>query len=383
VEPSAVVRQDAVAPLWRALAVFRVVALGYATIVFAVSLDGYRRPLLGWLVLGLMLAWSLFVSAAFRDPAGRTTLLLVLDLGVAVAALLSTLAVDDAGRIASGALTLPSIWVAGAVLSWALAWGWRGGLVAAAVLGVADLVERQAVAGPTVHNIVLLALGGGMIGYAVDLIQESEERLARALRLEAATTERDRLARAVHDGVLQVLALVQRAGGTVDPALAQLAGEQEVALRGLVSQTRPAEVSSPTDSDLRVLLLAMAGPRSTVSAPATAVLLPARTAAELAAAVEAALDNVRRHAGAEAHAWVLVEDEGEHVVVSVRDDGVGMADGRLVDAVAAGRLGMSQSIRARVQELGGEVSVLSVPGTGTELELRVPRVPTGRRRRTS
>jgi signal transduction histidine kinase len=286
--------------------------------------------------------------------------MLALDLVVAVAALLSTIAVDDAGRIASGALTLPSVWVAGAVLSWALAWGWRGGLVAAAVLGVADLVERQAVAGPTVHNIVLLALGGGMIGYAVDLIRESEERLARALRLEAATTERDRLARAVHDGVLQVLALVQRAGGTV--------------------------VSSPTDSDLRVLLLAMAGPRTTVSAPATPVLLPARSAAELAAAVQAALDNVWRHAGAEARAWVLVEDEGAQIVVSVRDDGVGMADGRLVDAVASGRLGMSRSIRGRVQELGGEVSVLSVPGTGTELELRVPRVPrarTGRGRRTS
>jgi signal transduction histidine kinase len=103
------------------------------------------------------------------------------------------------------------------------------------------------------------------------------------------------------------------------------------------------------------------------------VLLPQNYAEELAAAVGAALDNVRNHAGAEAKAWVLVEDEGDRVVVSVRDDGVGMPLSRPLQAAGAGRLGLAQSIRGRVADLGGETVITSAPGEGTEIELRVPR----------
>ncbi len=61
----------------------------------------------------------------------------------------------------------------------------------------------------------------------------------RAERAAAAAEERQRLARVVHDGVLQVLALVQRRGPELGPdgaELGRLAGEQEVRLRGLVQQ---------------------------------------------------------------------------------------------------------------------------------------------------
>ena len=49
---------------------------------------------------------------------------------------------------------------------------------------------------------------------------------------------------------------------------------------------------------------------------------PRRVAAELAAAVGAALDNVARHCDPGTRAWVLVEDEPDAVTVSVRDDGL-------------------------------------------------------------
>lgn len=94
-------------------------------------------------------------------------------------------------------------------------------------------------------------------------------------------------------------------------------------------------------------------------------------AEELAAAVGAALDNVARHAGG--RAWVLIEDEGETVTVSVRDEGPGIPAGRLAEAAAQGRLGVAQSIRGRVADLGGEARILSAPGAGTEIELTVPR----------
>ena len=43
-----------------------------------------------------------------------------------------------------------------------------------------------------------------------------------------------------------------------------------------------------------------------------------------------------------------------------------------MQAAADGRLGVAQSICGRVRDLGGTVEVHSVPGQGTEVELRVP-----------
>jgi signal transduction histidine kinase len=211
--------------------------------------------------------------------------------------------------------------------------------------------------------------------------------LSRALRIEAATRERERLARDIHDSVLQVLAMVQRRGNEIGGEAAELgrmAGEQEVALRTLVAGG-PVRVPVPRAPDewedapqtgpvdLRTLIRPYAGAKVTVAAPAEPVMLPPRAARQLAAAVGAALDNVTRHAGPDACAWILVEDEPGEVLVSVRDDGPGIREGRLADAEREGRLGVAQSIRGRLCDLGGTAELTSVPGQGTEVELRVPR----------
>jgi signal transduction histidine kinase len=70
---------------------------------------------------------------------------------------------------------------------------------------------------------------------------------------------------------------------------------------------------------------------------------------------------------------VLVEDEGDAVTVTVRDDGQGLAPGALARAEAAGRLGVAQSIRGRARALGGDAVVTTAPRGGTEVEVRVPR----------
>jgi signal transduction histidine kinase len=70
---------------------------------------------------------------------------------------------------------------------------------------------------------------------------------------------------------------------------------------------------------------------------------------------------------------VLVEDIGDEVVISVRDDGPGIPPDRLDRAAAEGRLGVVSSMRGRVADLGGRMSVASTPGEGTEVEFRVPR----------
>ncbi len=359
-------------PLWRAISFFRVLALTYALLRYAHSYLEYLHPVSGWIYLGALTLWTLASTRAFAGPRRCTWYVLATDLTFTVTGVVMSGLIDSPARIHAGAITLPTIWAAGTVLGFAGKGGWKPAAVASTVIGVANIGWHGGIPPDNIHNIVLLAVTGTAIGYVVELARASETALTRALQVEAATRERERLARDIHDGVLQVLALVQRGEGA--PAeLGRLAGEQERALRALMSASPVPRQGGEGPQDVRALLAPYAGERITVSAPATPVLLPGRTATELAAAVGAAVDNVRRHAGEAARAWILVEDEPGTVTVSIRDDGPGYPAGRLGEAASAGRLGVAQSIRGRLLDLGGSAELHSAPGEGVEVELRVPR----------
>jgi signal transduction histidine kinase len=229
-----------------------------------------------------------------------------------------------------------------------------------------------------VSNAGLLILLGTCVGYGADVARTEQDELRRALTREAALAERDRLARTVHDGVLQALAFINRRGldlGGEAARLATMAAEQEQRLRALVSGVPLGQLESTVGGpvDLCAVLTATATGTATVVAPADPVMLERGLADELAAAVEAALDNVRRHAGDGARAWVLVDDLGPEVLLTVRDDGVGVSQERIDEAGAQGRLGVSSSIRARIEDLGGTVTYLSRPSGGTTVEMSVPK----------
>src|SRR5690606_28177916 len=205
------------------------------------------------------------------------------------------------------------------------------------------------------------------------VLRRSAERVRRAVASEAAMAERERLARAVHDGVLQVLGYVRRRGAELGgPAgeLGTLAGEQEVALRTLLT-TGSAPVDESGKRDLAAALRVLASSRVTVSTPAHPVELPARTVDELVAVVGAALANVAVHVGPDAPAWVLLEDLGPTVESRIRDEGPGIPAGRLEAAAAEGRVGVARAMRGRAQDLGGTITCDTGPG-GTEwvVELR-------------
>ena len=361
-------------PLWRSIAVFRFASLVYVGLLVLRDAHRYAHPLAAGGVLLLMLAWSTVAAARYARPAGRRWPLLLADLGVVAAIMLANPWVVGRAALAAGVPTLTVAWQAGPVLAWAVSGGRRRGAVAALVLGGIDLAARERISQSSLTGMILMLLAGVVVGHVARLAVTAEQRLQRAVELEAASRERERLARDIHDSVLQVLALVQRRGADLDGEageLARLAGEQEAALRALIGRAGAGPADEGDERDLRDLLDRYASATVELAAPATPVRLPARAARELAAAVGAALDNVARHAGG--RAWVLIEDEGETVTVSVRDEGPGIPAGRLAEAAAQGRLGVVQSIRGRVADLGGEVRIVSAPGAGTELELSVPR----------
>ena len=109
-----------------------------------------------------------------------------------------------------------------------------------------------------------------------------------------------------------------------------------------------------------------------VAAPAEPVLLAGPRTGEVVAAVRECLSNVAKHVGPDAPAWVLVEAFDDRVEISVRDEGGGIPAGRLDEAAAAGRLGVAQSIRGRIADLGG-TATLTTGAFGTEWELVIPR----------
>jgi signal transduction histidine kinase len=376
----------------------------YAIALFVSAYDEFVRPWVAVAYFTVLLVWTLATLRQVASAASCTRRFLVTDLTIALTGILLTPVADAHERIVAGGPTLPTIWTAGAVLAYALKGGWRWAAVASALVGVANIVQRGALSQDTFHNVLLVWVASIAIGYVVEVARASERTLARALEIEAATRERERLARDIHDGVLQVLAMVQRRGSALGGEAAELgrmAGEQEAALRALVAGglvpashasedasqgavVRVVEVPDDEDAadapcDLRSLLAPHAGARVTLSEPGAPVLLAPAAAKEVAAAVSAALDNVRNHAGDGARAWILVEDEPDVVIVTVRDDGPGIPEGRLAQAEGEGRLGVALSIRGRLRDMGGTAEVISVAGQGTEVELKVPRGKATRR----
>ncbi|MEQ4303340.1 DUF5931 domain-containing protein [Plantactinospora sp. B6F1] len=370
------------APLWRSIAVYRFAALAYVAVLAVRNLNEYTHPVSGAVLLLAMTGWTVFAGYAYADPVWRRWPLLLADLAVVLVVVVAAARVVGLDVMNDGVPPPSVAWLAGPVLAWAVSGGRRRGVVAALVIGGTDLVARERFAQASLTGAALMLLAGIAVGHVVRLAVIAEERLQQAVELEAATRERERLARGIHDSVLQVLAMVQRRGAHLDGEageLARLAGEQEAALRSLIANRAPTGRDGQ-EVDLRSLLARYASTTVSIAAPATPVSLPAGVAGEVAAAVGAALDNVGRHGGG--RGWVLVEDDPEAVIVSVRDDGPGIPPGRLVEAVGQGRLGVAQSIEGRIADLGGTVRISSAPGEGTEVELRVPRGSAVPRQRT-
>ncbi|MGF6882100.1 signal transduction histidine kinase [Nocardia sp. GAS34] len=396
---------DAVAtvPLWRAAQAFRLVTLVYAIGQQIASVPHYTRPGLSWVLIGVLVVWSI-VSAVLLSAGGAAegsawlrglpssgpgivrlrTAVVIGDHVVVIALMAATRVVAGYGWF-HGHQTLPTtMWAANVVISAAILTGPVGGvlsgiLISAVSIAVRAQWELDLWADATAPMLVSVGLA---LGLAANTARRAQRQLQRATLLAAATRERERLSREVHDGVLQVLSYITRRGTEIGGATAELANrasEQEVALRVLLSEQGAApspEALRGSDSgaaqeDLRPLLAVQATPSVFVSAPGDPVPVAGAVARELSAAVAAALSNTVRHGGSGAKAYVLLEDTGDELILSVRDDGPGIAPGRLDAAAAEGRMGVSHSILGRIAALGGVARLRT--DEGIEWEFRVPR----------
>jgi signal transduction histidine kinase len=287
--------------------------------------------------------------------------------------------------------SLGSIWPLAWVMAVGVRAGWRGGLVAGFGVGMGTWLSDLAfVPGrwygdritAALGGIVLYALGGGVAGFVADRLRQAEKEIAVA-------RAREEVARTLHDGVLQTLAVVQRRSD--DGELVGLAREQELELREFLFGTSererarrrrpsgpPDDAAPGVEGTLRHVAARAEiqhGLRVEVVAAGDLPELSAAATGALRGAVAEALANAAHHGGA-TRAVVFLDplEEADELFCSVKDDGAGFD----ADGVEEG-IGMSRSIRARVVEVGGRVEVAGRPGSGAEIRLWVPVGPTADR----
>jgi signal transduction histidine kinase len=383
---------------------FRWASVGWMTLLAVLTDHELRRPAVAWLMLAAAAAWNGWLTLA---PRRFTAVVLGVDLALAVALTVLPAVASEPGRLSSGNVpAYENPYPVAAALTWGVAAGTRGGLLAGVVIGL-SLVAARVVNGAPVdlgtRQVLNLASGsvnfllaGGGVGLVGSLLERSwareaaaQEESARARERAARLAEREALARRIHDSVLQSLAMVHKHGRELAAAgpvpaeqvarLAELAGGQERALRALVLHPDDgAGDGQPGRSSLRAALeeLAIALPAGWPGCPPVTVSavgplwLPAACAAELRDAVRQALENAAEHAAATRISIFAEEHDGE-VVVTVRDDGAGFVYDEPV-LRAAGKIGLLSSIKGRARQLGGDARVETAPGGGTEIELRVP-----------
>jgi signal transduction histidine kinase len=189
------------------------------------------------------------------------------------------------------------------------------------------------------------------------LVRERDEERAARVREQ----ERAELAARVHDSVLQTLTLIQK-----EPADARkLARRQERELRAWLYPDRGAVSAGTLAGALETAaaeIEELHGVRVDVVRTGDAPLDERMSGLVLAA--REAMANAARHSGVDEVSVFLDAGDGG-VALYVRDRGAGFD----LDAVAADRRGLAESIRGRMERVGGTARIVSAPGEGTEVEL--------------
>ncbi len=189
------------------------------------------------------------------------------------------------------------------------------------------------------------------------------ESAARAQQL-AAEEERNRQHRLLHDSAVQTLeAIANRLVSDPDEVVAMARAEAR--------RLRSALAGAPTGGSLDTALDDLARQFATEGLEvdhscAAGAGVPGPTLAALTDATREALRNARKHGGVRS-VVVRGDEHAGGVRVVVRDHGSGFDP----SVVTAG-YGLTESIQARLSEVGGDATIWSAPGRGTRVTLWVP-----------
>ena len=238
----------------------------------------------------------------------------------------------------------------------------RGGRPEAQLRFLRDLTNRVT---PAIYNVYIL----------------------RRLRSRAAAAERGRVARDLHDGVVQSLhALAFRLyvlrTGTVSSKersqelldMQELAQKEAANLRGMIQHLQPFEPKHLLNS--LAGMIEQYGYDTGISAKfvceANDVTLPPAICREITGVVQEALANVLKHSGAES-VLVRLASQADAWILTIEDDGRGFEfSGQFsqleLERVRRGPLIIKQRARA----MGGELTLVSMPGRGARLEIKIP-----------
>jgi len=239
------------------------------------------------------------------------------------------------------------------------------GLLIAGVWSLASRTGGLASVGASLGAIAVVV--GGLAMFAAPALGRLLRTLddERALRIRE--DERAAVAAHLHDSVLQSLVLIQRSD---DPRrMATLARRQERELRSwLYGGAQPGDPAT-----LHAAVAAMAAAvESDHDVRVEAVVVGDQPLDErartLLAALRESIVNAARHAEVD-RVDVFVEVDEAELTAYIRDTGRGFDPA----AVPDDRRGISDSIVGRVARAGGSTVLQSTPGTGTEIELRLPR----------
>jgi len=214
--------------------------------------------------------------------------------------------------------------------------------------------------------------------------------LLRHLRARAIEAERSRIARDLHDGILQTLLSIEiqldvlrrRVPGAPEQAVSGLASLQQTVknegaeLRQTVTDLRPLRVQS---ADLVDLMRGFAERYRNESTVALDLLIdsaqlraPDRVCREIFQIYREALNNIKKHAKA-SHVVVKLSQDDSRLVLVVDDNGEGFSfagkfNGDELDRLRLGPI----SIKERARTVGGVLTVESNPGHGARLTIEVP-----------
>jgi signal transduction histidine kinase len=253
--------------------------------------------------------------------------------------------------------------------------------------------------GPETHHYMLetsalkdwrgLEVGHMLLLHDVTRLKQAQAQIIEQQRVLAMLQEREQLARELHDSLGQSFAFVSTQG----QAIHRLLGRGDVSTADEYV-ARLVEVAREADVDIRESILGLRSlhlehglfqaltqylaryEKNTLIH--TKLIRPvslqdgcldAQVEVQLVRILQEALTNIRKHAKAR-HVEIKFEAGQDCVTVTVRDDGQGFDPAEHMDE-SGEHIGL-RVMNERAKGIGGSISLQSMPGQGTQLQVQVP-----------